>query len=194
MSFCSSMIELHFQLCYRLLCVTLIHVPLCVSVLHPQTGLQLPDCWATLGMWPKAKSLSKASKGHPAWACCDTDSKGGTGAYGLKTYVPENRARSFFFFLRDIHSYTGKGLMISEFPAMMWTWTGSVSSFPPPQCPASAQHQGTARAVLDEPCLMHCLCQFLFAQTSKPITALRGTLFTLTHTTTRHRNTTMLLL
>lgn len=136
MSFCSSIIELHFQLCYRLLCVTLIQVPLCVSVLHPQTGLQLPDCWATLGMWPKAKSLSKASKGHPAWACCDTDSKGGTGAYGLKTYVPENRARSFFF----LETYTAiqeKGWWFLSFQQ----WCGHEQALFPLSHLLSAQHQ-----------------------------------------------------
>lgn len=71
----------------------------------------------------RAKSPSEA-KGHPAWGCSDTASRGdkaGTGAYGIMTYLPENQVQelSFFLNIRDMHSYMGKGLMITEFQAMM---------------------------------------------------------------------------
>lgn len=100
--------------------------PSCVSVPHPQNSAELRWWWdwgertrerqeeailsAPVLLRQPARQAGAAIWDRSLWIK-DLSTR--------KETVPE----AFFFYFRDMHIYMGKGLLITEFQAMKWTWT-----------------------------------------------------------------------
>lgn len=78
----------------------------------------------------------------------------GIKAYGLKTYILWDNIRSFFH-IKGMHSHMRRGLLITEFQAMMQTWT-VCSPFPRSEVSITVSAH-CKRVFVKNLCLLQCL-------------------------------------